>query len=369
MKQVTRQNKPQKLPLFWRYMILVFSSIIFTSILGTLLTVLLGMLFPSLPTQSEFVFMGERFVVHGVLTFLTVGSVISIFATRQVLKPINAVSKTVQQVTAGDFSVRLSNRRQYGNEITELIENLNAMIAELSRNEYLHKDFVSNVSHEFKTPLCAIQGYTELLANDELSREQQQEYIAIIQKQTARLSKLSANLLRLSELENQTMLSQKATFSLDEQIRDAVILLQNEWEEKDIELDLNLDEIRYTADRELLYQVWVNMIGNAIKYTPAGGLVGVRLRYLLNAGSDAVQGDSPTQQGRIEVEISDTGIGMTPEEAARAFDRFYKADRARSSTSNGLGLSICKKIVALHGGEIRVISNVENGSQFFITLP
>lgn len=282
---------------------------------------------------------------------LALGTILIILASITVAKPVKKISIASQQVAKGDFSVRL--KPSGSGEIRELAENFNVMVEELSSNEYLHKEFVSNVSHEFGTPITSLKGYAKLLKRDNLSPEQRIEYADIIISESERLSRLSADLLKLSELENKGRITERQNFSLDEQIRSVIILLQNNWESKNLELDIELDEVDFCGDEALLYQVWVNLISNAVRYTDDGG----RIRISLS------DGDSVT------VSVSDNGKGMTSEETENVFRRFYKADKSRSSKGTGLGLAIAKKITELHGGDISVSSTPSHGTTFTAVLP
>ncbi len=292
------------------------------------------------------------FVVRMGGLIILLGTMFIIIAARIVTKPITKMSEVTKKITKGDFTARVPEISKGHDEITELSDNINLMVSELSRNEYLHKDFVSNVSHEFKTPIAAIQGYAEMLTSENLANEKRVEYAEIILNQSSRLSKLSSNLLRLSELENESFILKNETFSLDEQIRDAVLLTQTEWEHKNIDMQLDLEEIKYSGDKHLLYQVWTNLISNAIKFSKDNGAISITLK----------QGD------RIKFYISDNGIGMTDEQKERIFERFYKADKARETSSTGLGLSIVKRIVEVHDGKIYVESLLGQGSNFVVML-
>lgn len=285
---------------------------------------------------------------------IIIGSVFSFFAARVVIKPIKKLSEGAKSVASGDFSVQLNISKKERDELGDLMQNFNLMVRELSKNELLHKDFVSNVSHEFKTPITAIQGYAEMLSSPNLNEEKRFEYAQIITNQCARLSKLSSDLLRLSELENEQILIKHETFSLDEQIRDAILLLQNEWEEKAIDLQINLEKIVFSGDRALLYQVWINVIGNAIKYSNHNGRIDISLLR---------------SQEKISIIIRDNGIGMSEEQSTRVFERFYRADSARTNAGTGLGLPIAKRIIILHGGTISVKSKLDHGTTFEIELP
>lgn len=287
------------------------------------------------------------------ITFLLpiiLGSLFIIFAVTMLVKPIKEISAASKQVAGGDFNVQVEVKGH--DEIADLSRNFNLMVKELSAKEYLHKDFVSNVSHEFKTPITSLIGYARLLRDSDLNQEDKKEYTDIIISESERLSNLSSNLLKLSELGNEAIGLKKEKFELDEQIRDVILLLQNSWEEKNIELDLELDRVDFIGDEELLYQVWINLISNAIKYANADGKLTINLK----------------EEDAVRVEIIDDGIGMTKQEQENIFLRFYKADKSRNTSGTGLGLTIVKEIVELHGGRIYVESEVGRGSKFVVTL-
>lgn len=282
---------------------------------------------------------------------IILGTILIFFVTITVVRPLRKISEASKKVAAGNFDVALSVKGHH--EIADLTKNFNRMVKELSANEYLHKDFVSNVSHEFKTPITSLKGYAKLLRDKELSEEKRREYAEIIVSESDRLANLSSNLLRLSELENQTFNLKKESFSLDEQIRDSILLLQNDWEKKNLDLDLSLEEVSFTGDKHLLYQAWINLISNAIKYSDHNGEIKIVLK----------------KEDVIKVQIIDQGAGISEEDMQNIFLRFYKSDKARNTAGTGLGLSIVKKIIDLHGGTIQVQSEENAGSRFTVCLP
>lgn len=344
-----------KSPLFLKYLLIFIGVLLATNIAATILMLVLTgfnlIALPDIIFQDEAPFALGFALRMGIVSF-SIGAVFIFIATRIVVKPISKISEAAKKVAKGDLSVRVAHKKHSHDEVSELADNFNLMIEELSRNEYLHKDFVSNVSHEFKTPISAIRGYAEMLASPSLKDEKRIEYANVIEIQSARLAKLSSDLLRLSELENESISLKKDSFSLDEQIRDSVLLLQTEWEQKELNIELDLDEVRFVGDIALLYQAWVNLISNAVKYSNIGGNIKIKLR----------------QSDVITVSISDNGIGMTDEQVSRVFERFYKADETRNSSGTGLGLSIVKRIIELHGGSIEVESEVGYGSCFMVRL-
>lgn len=282
---------------------------------------------------------------------LVLGMVLIIFASITVAKPVKEISEASKLVSEGDFSVRIKTGSS--GELKELAENFNKMIEGLSENEYLGKEFVSNVSHEFGTPITSLTGYAKLLKQNDLPPEKRKEYADIIISESERLSRLSSDLLKLSELERKENKLIKKEFSLDEQIRSVIILLQNSWEGKELELDIELDSIRFCGDEDLLFQLWVNLISNAVRYTDKGGRIQISLTY----------------DKAAVFSVSDSGRGMTPEETKNIFRRFYKSDKSRSSEGTGLGLAIAKKIAGLHGGNITVSSVPSKGTSFTVILP
>lgn len=287
-----------------------------------------------------------------ILIPVTMGTILIILTTITVVRPIKKISNASKVVSNGDFSVRIVSAGS--GELKELTENFNNMIQVLSSNVYLHKEFVSNISHEFNTPITSLKGYAKLLKRSNLTEEKRQEYADIIIFESDRLSKLSSDLLRLSELENVGFAEKIQQFSLDEQIRDAILLLENEWVKKQLDIDLDMDEAEYTGDKPLMYQVWVNIISNAIKYSTMNG------KLLITLKKD--------ESEHIIIRIKDNGVGISKEDLDNIFLRFYKADKIRNSTGTGLGLSIAKKIIELHGGKINVESEMGKGSCFIIIL-
>lgn len=280
-----------------------------------------------------------------------IGSILIVIAARMIVKPIKRLTAATKEVSKGNFDVKIQTK---GNdEIGQLAENFNKMTGELKNIEYLRKDFISSVSHEFRTPMTSIQGFAKLLKDRSLSIEESDEYADIIINETGRLENLSSNLLKLSSLENRAIHEQYRSFSLDEQIRRVILLLENKWNEKNIELDLDLDEATFKGDEELMYQVWINLISNAIKFSNNGGMLKIFLKE---------------KENRICVHISDQGIGIADKDKDRIFEKFYKGDKSRGNDGNGLGLSIVKKIIELHSGNISFISELGKGTIFFIEL-
>ncbi|MGN0507182.1 MAG: ATP-binding protein [Lachnospiraceae bacterium] len=276
----------------------------------------------------------------------------SYYLMRHFFVPLEQISEASKKVAAGDFSVQLP----YGGHLEELdstIRNFNRMVKELNSVEIMRNDFVADVSHEFKTPLSAISGYATFLQDPELTQEERQVYVRKILFHIDKLNDLTENILRLSKLEHQQFLEEPETFRLDEQIREAIVLLEPKWGKKNIEFDLELPELTYRGQPVLLFQVWSNLIGNAIKYSEQGGKISVYLKE---------------EKTMLQVIVSDEGIGMTEETQKHIFDKFYQGDTSRKSQGNGLGLALCKEIIKKCGGEIHVESTPDVGSVFIVNL-
>lgn len=301
------------------------------------------------------IFSNPMFVV--LLVFIisfAIASLLAFYVDRKILSPVEKLSEASKKVAKGDFSVRLPVDRT-SEETFTTFSNFNEMVEGLSAIETLRDDFVANVSHEFKTPLAAIEGYAALLQEETLSEKDRREYASKILFNTRRLSDLTSNILMLSKLENRKTPPEKTTFRLDEQLREAILMLEPKWSAKNVNFDLeNLPEITYNGAEPLLLQVWTNIIGNAVKFVSEGGNISVSAEETLNF---------------VTVKITDDGIGMSEETKYRIFDKFYQGDTSHRSGGNGLGLTLCLTIVSLCGGSIAVDSKEKQGSTFTVKLP
>lgn len=292
-------------------------------------------------------------VAYFLLMCMLIGVVISFFVARIVLKPITTLSKAASDVAKGNFDIRL-NENERVEEIRELIKNFNFMVHEISCIETLRKDFVDNVSHEFKTPITAINGYATLLQDKSIPESEREDYVKFIIESSKQLSMLSENLLKLSRLENQEVVIDKVNFRLDEQIREIVLLLETNWSKKNIELEIDLDKASFIGNKGMLMQVWLNLIDNAIKFTPNAGHIEIRL-YKNN--------------NEIAVEIKDNGKGINQSDIHRIFEKFFQCDKARKESGNGLGLALAYRIIKLCDGRVDVQSTLGKGSKFTVYLP
>lgn len=284
-----------------------------------------------------------------------IGITIVFFSTHAVsmyfFSPLKALSNAMARVAEGDFSVRLESKSK-AKEIQEVYSGFNMMASELQSIEILKTDFISEVSHEIKTPACAIEGYATLLSGAENLGGEQEEYVSKILYNTRRLSSLTGNILLLSKLENQSIPTNRTRFWVDEQIRQAIVSLEPLWDKKKIEFDADMDEVEYFGCESLMYQVWANIISNAIKFSPEGGAVTVSVKR---------EGDF------IKVSVTDCGPGIPEEARKHIFDKFYQADASHKTEGNGLGLALVKRILEMEGGEISA-ENAECGARFTVTL-
>ena len=282
------------------------------------------------------------------------GSALTTMLVKMLFEPITTLGKAMEQVAKGDYSVRLDTKHVF-REIRKIHEDFNLMAQELSSTEILKTEFVSNVSHEFKTPINAIEGYATLLQDAEYQApELRKEYVEKILFNTRRLSRLVGNILLLSKVDNQGIQTRQTTFRLDEQIRQSILALEPRWERKNNDFDVDLQSIEYTGNENLLVHVWNNLLDNAIKYGPEAGLITMRLKR---------EGDS------VLFTIEDQGEGIPEEAQKHIFDRFYQGDSSRKAEGNGLGLALVSRIVHLSGGEIAMENRKEGGSRFLVRLP
>jgi len=313
------------------------------------LTVLLDKLANLINPQWHFSFLWELIFVS-----LIVGGIATAFTSRIFFNPLKKLRRAMDQVANGDFSVRLDPKESTSGEIQELYAGFNLMTHELKATEVLQTDFVSNVSHEFKTPINAIEGYATLLQSAENPDENEKEYVEKILFNTRRLSSLVSNILLLSRLENRSIRPPREVFSLDEQIREDLVSLESAWEPKGIEFDVELDEVSYTGNKAVMHHVWCNLLGNAVKFSPAGGLVTLRLYK---------EGD------RIVFTLRDQGPGLSEEAEKHLFDKFYQGDTSHKEEGNGLGLALVKNILDRCGGVITAKNADGGGCLFTVVLP
>jgi len=282
------------------------------------------------------------------------GSIFIVLAARYIVRPIRHLTIATHKMSKGDFSIRLNTKRK--DEIGQLTASFNHMAQELGMLEAMRKQFVSDVSHEIQSPLTSIKGFTQALKHKKMDEPSRMRLLTIIEDESNRLSRLTQDLLQLSSLEYEHLTLNLTQFRLDEQIRNVIIASEPQWSPKNLEIELDLVEMTITADESRLAQLWINLIGNSIKFTGESGKIQVK-------GSQVNDG--------IEITITDNGQGIPNDEVVRIFDPFYKVDKSRERTmiGNGIGLSIVKRIVELHHGQIEVTSQLGEWTTFRVFLP
>lgn len=282
----------------------------------------------------------------------TIGVAVTNYMTKMLIDPIAKLRSAMREVADGDFKVeaKCESRIQ---DVQDIYDSFNSMVRELSTTETLQTDFISDVSHEFKTPINAIEGYASLLEG-EPSHEEQRAYVEKILFNTRRLSALTGNILLLSKLSNQSILPQKTQFRLDEQIRQAIVALEQKWSEKELGFEVELEETPFFGYESLLPHVWTNLIGNAVKFSPKGGEIRIKMMRT---------------EGAAVFTIEDDGPGIVPGDEEHIFTKFYQSESSHGMEGNGLGLALVRQIVEMSGGSVDVQNLEVGGCRFTVRLP
>ena len=337
---------------------IIFSVFVFAIILSAIALTSLGLWLLSLGGVISDVD-GELqlglVILFMTLISLIIGGVITFFSSRIPLKPVNELINKMNRLASGDFKTRLD----FGSAVSshpvgkELSESFNTMAEELENTEMLRNDFINAFSHEFKTPIVSITGFANLIESGNLTEEQRVQYARAIREESMRLSTMANNVLILTKVENQTILTDISRFNLSEQIRSAVLLLEEKWTVKNVDLQLDFEEYDVEANEEFLKQIWINLIDNAVKFVPFEGVVSLKIFE---------------KEDSVCVNISNTGVEIPSDKLDKIFNKFYQVDESHASQGNGIGLAIVKRIVDLHNGEITVSS--EKGiTVFTVILP
>ncbi|MBQ8642816.1 MAG: HAMP domain-containing histidine kinase [Clostridia bacterium] len=290
-----------------------------------------------------------------VLISLVIGSTAAFITTKFSMNPVGHLVTHINRLASGDYKARMEPKDFMSDTpaFRPVTESINKLAEELQNTEMLRSDFINNFSHEFKTPIVSIAGFTKLLKRGNLTEEQRQEYLDIIEEESMRLSAMATNVLNMTRIENQTILTDAAAFNVSEQIRSAILLLDEKWDRKHIELSADFSEYTITGNEEMLKQVWINLLDNAVKFTPDFGSVRVEL-----SESD----------GKLTVSITNTGSTIPPEKLPRIWNKFYQADESHAAAGNGIGLAIVKKVTELHKGEVKATS-ANDLTTFTVILP
>lgn len=344
-----RKKLPQKLTLTAFFTILVFSVMFFSISVIWLIGLLLSYFkIVSINQSSELITFSIILIGISIVLATVISSVIS----QRVFGSIRNIEKATLQVAKGDFSTHLRTCGVW--EIDQLSISFNHMVKELDGIETLRNDFINNFSHEFKTPIVSIQGFADLLQEEDITKEEQQEYLSIISSESKRLSGLLTAILNFSKIENTDIIREKKNFSLDEQLRHVFLLLRSKSDAKNITVTLELEDTSYSGSYSMLYHMWTNLLDNAIKYTNPNGQISISLYQ---------------QDKKAVIKVADNGQGMSEETRLHIFDKFYQGNTLHTRSGNGLGLTLVKRVVELCHGNIEVTSELGKGSTFCISIP
>lgn len=340
-------------------MLFLFTIILF---LAMLVNVLVTGTVAYFLVRAELLFVSEEVIPHirqliGAVTSISIpiSVVAALMVSKIPLKPVRDLAIGMNQLASGDFSTRITPGKIMRNypAYVEVAESFNKMAQELESTEMLRGDFINNFSHEFKTPIVSIAGFARLLNRGHLTSQQQKEYLSVIEEEALRLSYMATNVLNLTKVENQSILTNVGTYNLSEQIRSCILLLENKWSKKNLDFQLNFDEFQITACEELLKEVFINLLDNAVKFSPENSVIKVLIRE---------------KEHSYVISFINPGPEITHEQQKRIWNKFYQADESHASQGNGVGLAIVKQVVMLHGGSVSVSSG--NGSNSFsVVLP
>lgn len=288
---------------------------------------------------------GRNLIILFIISCCITGTVTGLIVLNRPVKIINMFIEGMNHLSNGDFSYRITDDSLL-KDSKPLIKSFNNMAEELENTDSLRSEFVNDISHEFKTPIVSIKGFAKLIKYADLSEEKRREYAGIIVEESDRLSRMSENILNLTRIENQTILTGTEEYNLSEQIRQCILELEKKWTEKNIEMMPDFGEYNIVANKEMLREVWINLIDNAVKFSDENEEIRITISKVNSGGSDG-----------LEIKISDRGVKIKEEDLSRIFRKFYQADKSRFSDGTGTGLSVCKKIIELHNGKIWAKSN------------
>ena len=339
-------KKPPHIALTAIFAVVVFAIITVTMmILGFAVWVLENLGVLDLSEHSGFSILSTGLAISSIL----VGTVVAIMVSKIPLNPINKLISGMNNLAAGNYDTRIS----FGKfrPAKDLEDSFNTLAEELQNTEMIRSDFVNNFSHEFKTPLVSIKGFARLLEKGNLPEEKQKRYLGIIVSESTRLADMATKVLDLTKVENQAILTDVEEFNLSEQLRESILILEKKWEAKQLCFDANFEEYDIVGNKEMLKQVWLNLLDNAIKLSEDNGVVSVRI--------------SKTPDNTV-VSVSNVGEPIADSEKQRIFQKFYQSDTSHTSSGNGIGLAIVKRITELHRGTVTV--NCSGGETTFSVL-
>ena len=350
----TESERRSRFALTALYSCLVFAVLLIAIGVSALLLFLL-MRSKYLPKLLNAQTSGMEMLLFMAIVSAIVGALLSLLTSRIPLAPVNRIINRMNRLSKGDFSVRLSFGKLLERHPTvrELTESFNTLATELESTEMLRSDFVDNFSHEFKTPIVSIAGFAKLLRRGRLTDGQRDEYLAVIEEESLRLASLATNVLQLTRVENQTILTDVTEYNLSEQLRSCVLLLEDKWTKKELGFELAFSEHTVRASEELLKQVWINILDNAVKFA--------------DAGSD-IRIDIASAAETLAVTVTNVGPEIPQQAREKLFRKFYQADESHAGYGSGVGLAVVKRIVDLHGGTVTADS-ADGRTAFTVTLP
>lgn len=342
------------------HVLLLFFTVVFVALLtqtvvtGITMYVLVKCGALSVSDSSRIPYIG-RFMLLSALVSLPVDVLISVLVSQIPLKPVRDLINSMNSLASGNYRTRFSVGSICGKYpgLTKISDSFNKMAEELESTEMLRTDFINNFSHEFKTPIVSISGFAKLLRRGNLTEEQKEEYLQVIEEESLRLSYMATNVLNLTKVENQSILTDLTSFNLSEQIRSCILLLENKWEKKNLDFMLHFAEHSIIANEELLKQVWINLLDNAFKFSQPYQTVEIQILE---------------QKDTISVSIMNSGSEISKEKQSMIFNKFYQGDESHSTEGNGVGLAIVKRITELHGGRVFLKSD-HNITNFTVELP
>lgn len=351
---IKKEKGRMRLALTLLYAFVIFLTLVITVVLAAVLVSVLAH-FGIVANSGDRLSDSTTIIWIMAVICIILGAVIALVSSEISLIPHKRMIAELRKLAQGDFKTRLVFGFPINKHITfmKLAESFNILAEELENTEMLRSDFVNNFSHEFKTPIVSIAGFAKLLKRGNLTEEQRMEYIDIIEEESLRLSYMATNVLNLTKVENQTILTDVSSYNLSEQIRGCVLLLEHQWNRKNLEFHLEFDEYMIEANEELIKQVWINLIDNAIKFSQDYGVIQMKIKE---------------SDGYYQISVANAGKEIPTELQEKIFRRFYQADESHSSEGNGVGLAIVKRIAELHKGNVSVFS--EHGiTRFTVELP
>lgn len=348
------REKPRHFGLIRLFIIVLFSAGFVNSVITSVAVYFLvqaGFLAFTAETAS----VAGKLLIFSVILNIPICMIIAVLSSKFALKPIRELIEGMNRLSRGNFKTRIKNGKlmKHYPALEEMTESFNQMAQELESTEMLRSDFINNFSHEFKTPIVSIAGFAGLLQHGNLPTEQQKEYVSIIAEESKRLSYMATNVLDLTKIENQSILTDVTEYNISEQLRECLLLLEGKWSKKEIDLQLDFDEYLIHANQKLLKQAWINLLDNAIKFTPDGGMIRVHIE---------------AANQLLHIQICNTGSEIPPASLDKIFNKFYQADESHSTRGNGIGLAIVKRVVELHGGTVQAES-ADMTTTFTISLP